>query len=350
MATAQASHARAISAKSTPILWWAGLGACFLALELYVFGSWIMSNKFVATPSGTDTLPFSGEVAKLIIQFGAPPLVLSGIVGFARSWIRHGKPPTIALFVIGWMMAYWQDPLINYVRPGFSYNSQYFNRGSWCDFVPGWLSPNGSRMPEPLLFACGAYMFVLPMTAGICTYAMRQAKRRWPGLNALQLILVAFATMFIADLWTEAWLVRTGVYAYMGSISSLSLWGGNWYQFPLYESVFGGACAAAVGSMYYFRDDKGNTLVERGLENISWKRGKTGLRALAIGGFVNLAVLSYTFCFIFLNLQLDAWPKGVPSYLRNGLCGVGTDYECPGPKVHIPLRSSGPLPPFTGRN
>ncbi len=333
-----------------PIVWWAGIGFFFVSLEIYIFGSWILSDKFTPTDPGPSPLP--GYTELFITFFEGVGLVLGigVLLWFARLAWRRQALPAAGVLILGWLTAFWQDPLINYFRPNFTYNSYFNNFGSWSEFIPGWRSPNGSKMPEPLFFDFGVYLFVIPFGCFVCAFALRKAKKRWPHLNTVQLILIAFAAMFFYDLILEAIWVRSGVYAYPGAIWSLSLWGGEHYQFPIYESIFWGAALAAVGSLYYFRDDKGHMLVERGIEKLKSVRGQTILRILAVGGFVNMAYLTYSILYLLTTFQIDAWPDNYPSHIRNGLCGIGTDYECPGPDVHIPIKGSGPLPPYTGRN
>ena len=38
------------------IHWWAAIGACIVVLQTYVFGAWILSDKFVSTDPGPDPL------------------------------------------------------------------------------------------------------------------------------------------------------------------------------------------------------------------------------------------------------------------------------------------------------
>jgi hypothetical protein len=329
-----------IGAQSNAITWWASVGAFFVALQAYIFGAWIMSPHFTPTPPGDSPLHWYPQLVMAVIQFGAPALVLCGVAWIVYETRKEGRIPTLGLIIIGWASAYWQDPLINYVRPAFSYNSHFVNFGSWCELVPGWMAPNGSKMPEPLFFGLGAYAFVIPTTALICAFAMRTAKRLRPRTTSFQLILVAFVTMFWCDLVVEALLVASHMYAYLGSIHALSLFPGTLHQFPLYESMLGGATVAATGSLFHFRDDRGNTLVERGVQNLRVRKGVSAIRALAVIGFVNIVVLSYTILYIFINLQMDAWPQEIPSYLRNGICGEGTSVNCPAPGMPIPTVDS----------
>ena len=70
---------------------------------------------------------------------------------------------------------------------------------------------------------------------------------------------------------------------------------------------------------------------------------RTGLRFLALTGFVNLAFLViYSLPMAITGLYADSYPKDVTSrsYFLNGLCGPGTPYACPGPKVPVARRGS----------
>ncbi|MDB4985125.1 MAG: hypothetical protein JWN04_303 [Myxococcaceae bacterium] len=348
--SSRAASTSAVMGKSSALHSWAAVGAFFVVLQVYVFARWIGSEHFVPTLPGDSATPVFQTYIRYLFQATMPVIMLGGWAWIAWQTKRDGRLPAYGLIMLGWASVYWQDPLINYVRPSFSYSSHWLNFGSWCELVPGWLSPNGSKMPEPLLFGMGAYAFFVPLSALICLAWMRFAKRIMPSINTLGLLAVALVSMFFTDMLAEGAMVLTGVYSYLGVINSLSIFDGELHQFPLYESLLGGGCAAATGALFYFRDDKGNMLVERGVENLQRTSGTELLRVLAVSGFVNVVVATYTVLFIFLNLQLDAFPRNVPSYFLNGVCGKGTAYECPGPDVAIPLKTSGPLPPFTGRN
>jgi len=47
------------TAAAPPVVWLARLGGLFLILQLYIYGRWIFSDFFVATPTGPDALPAS---------------------------------------------------------------------------------------------------------------------------------------------------------------------------------------------------------------------------------------------------------------------------------------------------
>ena len=94
----------------------------------------------------------------------------------------------------------------------------------------------------------------------------------------------------------------------------------------------------------YFKDDRGYTWAERGVEKLAISRSqgkKTLVRWLAMMG------LFHTTMFFFYSLPMQlfsinggAFPEDVPSYLLNGLCGGESGYECAAPDVAIPRSDS----------
>jgi hypothetical protein len=135
--------------------------------------------------------------------------------------------------------------------------------------------------------------------------------------------------------------------SYLGVVPELTLAYGTIYQFPLYEAFFFGGVVGLTGVIWYFKDDKGHSLPERGVDKLEISRSKgmkTLVRFLALVGFLQTAL----FFFYSLPMQLFSvnaapFPDEVPSYLRNGVCGAGTPYEC----ATMQLRPDGkdePLP------
>jgi len=151
------------------------------------------------------------------------------------------------------------------------------------------------------------------------------------------LVLIGFLSVCLFDLVLEVAMIRTRVSAYPGTIHGLSIYGGKPYQFPAYNAVFAGGIFTASGVLRYFRDDKGNSFVERGLERLTLpRRRQNGLRILAVCGFANLALLvTYFIPYNWVVLHADRTPE-YPTWLRAGICGEGTGYECPNQTSAIP--------------
>lgn len=321
----------------TPVKAWAFIGLAFTVLQLYVYIRWVASPDFHHPQTGTDPVPGIVKFWAWFVQIATLIAIGVAILWVVRQVRRERRLTFDGILLIAWFSVMWQDPVLNYIRPTFFYNSYLISFGSWVEYVPGWISPNGGNLPSPLLMSGFGYLSCLLFSIGI-TAAMRQAKRLRPSMGVLGLVTVAMVTAFFMDLAYEVFMVRTSLYAYSGAVHSLSLWGGERYQFPLYESLFWGFVWASTGVLRYFRDDKGRSVVERGAESLAVsQRTKTVWRTFAVIGFLNTMYVIFNIAINFAALQIDSTPKGYPTYLRNDMCGAGTQYACPGPEVPIPM-------------
>jgi hypothetical protein len=168
---------------------------------------------------------------------------------------------------------------------------------------------------------------------------MRRAKARWPHFGTLQLLGCCFAFMVVLDLVLEVviWM-PLGAYQYPGA-SHLTIFGGTYHQFPIWEAPMFGAFLTGVAALRYFRNDKGETFAERGLHKLRISNGrKTALRFLA------LLAAGQAMFFLIYNLPVSiiaahetTWPADITkrSYLTDGICGAGTNRACPGPSIPI---------------
>ena len=321
----------------TPVRVWAVVGLFFVLLQAYVYIRWFGGPDFHRPSTGPDLVPTVVKFWAWLVQISTMVAIVAAIWWVVRQVRRERRLTFDAILLIAWSSVMWQDPVLNYIRPTFFYNSYLISFGSWVEGIPGWISPNGGNLPSPLFMSGVGYLACLFFSIGI-TAAMRAAKRRIPSIGVPGLLLVAFVTAFFMDMAYEVFMVRTSLYAYNGAIHDLSLWGGERYQFPLYESVFWGFVWASSGVLRYFRDDKGRSVVERGTEALTVsQRTQTAYRTLAVIGFLNVMYLIFNICINFAALQIDRTPAGYPTYLRNDMCGAGTEYACPGPEVPIPM-------------
>jgi Spirocyclase AveC-like len=127
------------------------------------------------------------------------------------------------------------------------------------------------------------------------------------------------------------------------------LWYGKYYQMPIYEAILAGAWCVGYASLLYFRNDKGQTLVERGIEKV--KVGAAGsivLRFLAFSAIcAGIYMVTYNIPYWIINNTNQAWPavNQENSYWTNGICGPETDQACPSPALPMPTRHSGHFDP-----
>jgi hypothetical protein len=208
------------------------------------------------------------------------------------------------------------------------------------------MSPNGRFMPEPpgIMPIYAASLLLVLLTC----WVMRKTKSRWPQLGTFGLIMVAFGFRLVASCIEEIGIMAMGAYTYAGSIRSLSLFAGHYYQYPIYEAVLWAALVATWAAVRYFKNDRGETVVEHGIDEIrASQKQKTGIRYLALVGILGTTMLAFNVAWMPFALNQDPWPRDITSrsYLVDGFCGSGTNYACPGPKVPIPVRKSAHLDP-----
>jgi hypothetical protein len=322
----------------TPIKWFAGAGVAFVALQVYVLTRWITSGQATPTHTGADPVPQWVQTTATTLDIVAPVLALITIWFFlVKPWRREGHLTFDGMLIIAWLSMYFlQDGWLNYTQAWFLYNSAHVNFGSWYAQVPGWTSPNGNLLPEPILFWGGTWMCVgFTATALVCAI-MRRVKARNPRTGTFGMIMVALACMIVIDLVFELPLLRAHLYSYAGGIRSVSIFAGHSYQFPIYCNVLWAFVWTGMTCVRYFKDDRGRTIVERGTERLrvgGWRKNVVTL--FAVLGFGHLLILTvYNLPMQWFATHAEAFPSDTPSYLLNGMCEKGV--TCPGVRNPMP--------------
>jgi hypothetical protein len=328
--------------RSATIWLWAAAGAASTAMILWGLAGWILSPDFTSSPKGPDPISHTKLVALHLFEAAVFAAGLVMVWKFLlRPLVRDRTFTFDGMLIVAVLLMYFYDPLDNYFNYTFSYNAHFLNFGSWARHIPGLQAPNQRYFPEPFLVMGGFYAIFMFGSAVFGCWYMRRVKARHPAMTNLGLFAHLFAAVLAIDVVVENVFMRTQFAAYPGTVHSLTLFAGKYYQFPLYEPFIIALYASGMTALRWFRDDRGLSMAERGTERLRIPaRGRTALRFFAVTGLVHVwFVLGYFGPYNFFALKADTFPA-MPSFLRAGICGQGTDYACPSGSVPIPHGSS----------
>jgi Spirocyclase AveC-like len=326
----------ATGASSAPVKVWASIGAGVLAFQLYIWIKWVSGPNFERVPVGPDQPPSSMKITiwvGLSMGFFLAAYCLYRFVW--RPWRREGRLSLDGMMTLGFLLAYFQDPLFNYSGTWLTYNSYMPNWGSWLSEMPGSLAPAapGAQFAESPLWVAPLFVYILLPVCLLMGRIMDRARRRWPTITTTRLVLLAWLFTATFTLVLEAAvLMPLGFYTYAGAFADTSVNPSHFYKYPVYEAVLWGAAWTAWGCLRYFRNDRGETFAERGIERLRLTGARaTGIRFLAVFGAISVIFLCvYNIPAQYMGPRAVPFPKDVQerSYFLNGLCGEGTKEEC----------------------
>lgn len=315
---------------------WAGIGLAFVLLHTYIITSWVTGPNFKTVPQGPSEPPTWMKVELIAWQVISIPFALAMLYFLViRPWRRDRHVGIDGLFVIAGFTIFCQDVWSSAGNHWFTYNAYMVNFGSWANDVP-WFNAYGrpgQMLVEPILFLPAAYTYIMAIGAGFGCWAMRKFKARRPQTGTAGIIAFGFVVMCVFDVVLEGiiWL-PLGIFEYPGG--HWSLFSDTYHKYPLNEMFTIGAVFTAMAALKFFQDDRGLTVVERGVTKLGLSPRKTlALRAFAVIGFVNLAMfLFYNVPNTLIAINGTEWPEDLQkrSYFLDGLCGEGTDRACPG--------------------
>ncbi|MGV0735045.1 spirocyclase AveC family protein [Mycobacterium syngnathidarum] len=279
------------------------------------------------------------KVFMVFLEVTSWPIALACLYVFAwRPMRKTGRLTVDGALTIAFVTVWPQDPISGYSGNWFTYNAWMFNRGNWTNSIPfatGTAKP-GAMAVEPLLVIGGIYTWIFLIgTLGGCAL-MKKLKARRPHWNKVKLVLACLVGSWIFDIILEGVLfMPLGIWSYPGG--HFAIFPDTYHKFPLTEMLTAGTCFAVTICIRFFRNDKGETIADRGLENTGYSdRKKNILRAFAMIGIMQAVLL------VFYNVpnswtatRSTEWPADLQkrSYLTDGICGAGTDQACPGPNV-----------------
>jgi Spirocyclase AveC-like len=321
----------------------AAMGVVLVAVELVVVTRWITSPQFERVPVGAS--PMEGWRSALLqtMQIGfTAGGVIALYVFLVRPWIRERRLTFDGLLVVSTLFVSIYDPLSSYWHYWFTYNAYFLNRGSAVTVLPGWVpfAEPGQQIAWPMLLIPGEYVVLFVLLSMLGCKILRAIHRRWSGVRGISWI--AAGTLFVVlasvSLLLEGFLLLPlGVYQMSGFAPLEFL--GNHNAFKNF--AFFGLAFTASSLVRYYRNDRGQTIVERGTERIKSHRRANLVRFLSVFAFVQLLM------FFLYHLPVGLWTlaeKDAPwqdsmisnTWMNNGICGAGTPRLCPGQTELLP--------------
>jgi Spirocyclase AveC-like len=326
--------------RSQPGLLFVLIGVIVVAIIASTLFEWMTSSAFRPSPVGPDTPPPS---LLLIIRSFEVIASATSLLFFwyvvVRPWRRAGELTWDGMLTIACLSMWIQDPMCNYFNFTFMYNGHFRNMGSWASFLPGWQSPHGSNLPEPLFLTGGVYLWFCTLNVITFSWLLSRLREWWPSASTLAHVPVAFSSLVLLDLTLQLPATRLGLFAYPGAPAALTFWAGEPHQFPIYADLLINGVFLSIGLLRFYRDDRGYSLVERGIDRLRVRRPVRKLgRTLALIGFCNLSYfIVYFLPYAWVAMAADSFPH-YPSYMLSGMCGQGTPYACPSREVPVPSR------------
>jgi hypothetical protein len=341
MSSNVANPARTASECSSATRLWIAAGGFWFVFCIVVWGAWITGPDFKPNRIGVE------QASQAYVTFVRSVEIVSIVLASMQIWyfiirpkLRTGRFSFDGLFFLSCWMLYIQEPWINYNSDQFLYTTVAYNMGSWCNYIPGWNSPNAGLIPVGSIIWCLAYLTLVGFWAFAGSKLMGWIRRRWPHLSNWQLIGICFLAFIPADLILEHGILYSELFNYASTVPALTLHAGKIYQFPLYEIPSWCGTLTCLSAIHFFRNNAGESYGERNISLLRvGERTKTFLRFLAILGTCQAALfLFYNVPYFYWSTKGGAYPP-YKEYRTAGLCGPKTKFDCP--SLTTPLAKAG---------
>lgn len=309
---------------------WSAVGAVAVAFAVYAWIRWAFSSEFTPPATGSDDYSALWYLRTLeAISMTAVFLMLWFWV--VRPWRRQRHVPLDGKILLGMMFAYVVDPTLNIFNHSFAMNAHSVSFGSWAESIPVFPSPGQGRFAEGLLWAPQLYMYFGLLAAMAGCWLLDHLRDRFPTWSTPRIYAIVFVIFMVADCVAElSLLVYPQVYVFPSVPEKFSLFAGELYQFPLYQSVFAAVFASMVTWLRDSRDPSGRSAVERGVDDLDVSPlRRRAMSFLAVTGFCTVSALAYFLPYGYATMTADTYIE-LPSYLAPAAyCGVDGEPLCP---------------------
>lgn len=353
MAAAVPTEASDPPVSSTPRRWSAAhylalVGLPFLVLEAWTLISWLSDGPQQITQyrTGEHGKEFWGARGFEALVIVLSLWVISKLIKDCREKRRFFTFDV--MFCLACATLIWVNAGNNFFQPMFSISSEFVNLNDPCGHNPLIVNPDCGRFANPVIFLGLFEVFGLLACAMLLGGIARRARERWPSLTQPQLFGIVSAGGCLLVLGEPALLLPLNLWTFPGTPMSVSI-GGEAFRYPFApEILVFGLWIGTIASVRIFRDDRGRSLVERGLDRHT-PRVRVAITLAALYGVVQVATWGQSTAPMWvLGFNQQQWPA-LPAHVQNGLCdspGVtGTRFgTCPGtPGYRMPIRGDSRL-------
>jgi hypothetical protein len=330
----------------------AGIGVLVVGYALWTWGAWLADGPKPVTAT-RDPGSASWWVARIYEAIMVVAVVVLS-VRIVRECRRERRLVFDAVMVIAGFFTLFWDPMVNWMQPNFMYSSQWLNVNTWVANAPGAVNPTANLMPQPV-FIMLIYPFGLLGFAMILNLGMRFVRNCFPRISNFELILFTYLFGGVLGFCLEAPTFLFQLWGLPGAPATFSLFANDqryaWAEYLTTAVVF-----TTFAAVRFFRNDKGQTIGERGLDGCS-----PAVRT-AVSVFATIAMFAVSMWVLLLvqipaGLHASPYPPGYPAHLINGLCDIPGNPNsvrpsaygpCPGsPGFRMPVSDT--FVPSTGR-
>jgi len=325
------------------------VGLPILILELWTIIAWLGDDAHQITEFRT---PYSVnwwaarayETVAVLVFIGVSQHVI-------RQCWRERRLTFDAMFLLAGMTMFWSDLGVNLLGPAYLLSSNFVNLNNPLGHLPGMINPDIGRAPDPILFTILLESAGILLGAWLICWIAGRIRAARPDISTAKLLLYILGIGLVLDLSLELPIVALGLWTYPAP-DWMSLSPGRGLRFPVAEWLSGAMVFLFCGALRLFKDDKGRTIVERGLERFAFLP-RTLISLLATYGAIQLIAWGPPTWIDIAYVPYETQWQHTPGYLLNDACdapGVtGTRFgPCPGsPGYRMPGRTShlpGPNP------
>ncbi len=310
------------AARNDTIKAWAIWGAIWTAIAINAWVRWIMSDTlFGPAPIAPGDVIAPGRLMALRVLEVISTLVVLQCVWqcVAKPWMKERKVTLEGMLLLGGVIGFSADSLLNLHHFLFAFNAHSINLGVWTSFMP-FYTGGPARYAESLLWGFPMYVY-FGITASLAGCAIIKSLRtRFPNMTNATAYAITYAAFIIGDIVLENSIIRTtDAYMFPKTYGPLTFFAGSIYQFPFYEALCAGGVSLGftVIRQSALDDPEGLSLVERGANRLS-PGLRTPMRMLAvIGACGALFILVYHLPFNWLGVVGTSVIQP-PSYMLPG--------------------------------